>query len=272
MISKVENLKKKFNSGWQVPDFEIVFLKKKTSKIALIIPVINEGENLISLIKRINKLLIYNHVDILIIDGGSKDDSLEINNLKDNNINALIEKKGNGKLCSQLRIGYALSIVLGYDSIITIDGNNKDDPKYILDFMVELEKGYDMIQATRFSKGGSHKNTPLSRYLAIRIFHAPILSFASGFNWSDTTQGFRGYSKRLLVSNEIGVFRELFDNYQLLPYLSYIAPKKQYKCKEIGTRRIYPKGKTPTKIKKIRGKLIILYDLIAVCLGLYNVK
>ena len=61
--------------------------------------------------------------------------------------------------------------------VVTIDGNNKDCPLSIGDFIAKLEIGYDLVQGSRFIKGGEHKNTPFFRYIAIRLIHAPMLSF-----------------------------------------------------------------------------------------------
>ena len=56
----------------------------------------------------------------------------------------------------------------------------------------------DFVQASRFITGGISENTPKLREFAIRKIHAPLLKFFSGFPWTDTTQGFRGYSSKLL--------------------------------------------------------------------------
>jgi glycosyltransferase involved in cell wall biosynthesis len=191
--------------------------------------------------------------DIIIVDGGSTDASLEIEELKQLRVRGLVVKKGSGQLSAQLRCAYAFALDQGYEGIVTIDGNDKDDPEAIPQFLEALENGIDFVQASRFLPGGVAMNTPKLRDLAIRYIHAPCLSVASGFKWTDTTQGFRGYSRRLLVSSKIAPFRDVFVNYELLAYLSYRAPKVGYKCGEIATARIYPKGEVPTKISAIRG-------------------
>ena len=61
--------------------------------------------------------------------------------------------------------------------IITIDGNNKDDPEAIPHFIESLNKGIDFVQASRFIKGGKgRKNVPLySKYSPSGIFMHPFL-------------------------------------------------------------------------------------------------
>ena len=267
-ISK-DYLLSNFLPSWEIPDFEITFLKEKKKKYILIIPVINEGKNIIDLLNKIDLLNIPQIIDILIVDGGSTDNSLNVEYLLKKGVNGLILKKANGKLGSQLRIGYSIASIMCYEGVITIDGNNKDQPEAIKDFIHLLDKGYDFIQGSRFVKDGKHLNTPFLRYLAIRCIHSPLLSIASGFKWTDTTQGFRGYSCKLIRSRRISLFRDIFQNYEMLAFLSYIAPKLGFKCIEIPTSRIYPKGKTPTKITPLKGEFNILITLVRACLGNY---
>ena len=174
-------------------------------------------------------------------------------------------------MSAQLRCAYAFALEEGYEGIITIDGNDKDDPEAIPRFMDALEEGVDFVQASRFVEGGVSENTPKVRLLAIRLVHAPLLSLFSGFHWTDTTQGFRGYSRRVLLDQRVAPFRDVFSTYELLAYLSYRVPKLGYRCVELPTTRKYPaKGKTPTKISNIGGNLSVLMVSILACFGAYD--
>jgi dolichol-phosphate mannosyltransferase len=258
------------SNSFQLPNYNIVYWLEKRRPKCLIIPVINEGERIISFVKKLNDLLIHEIVDIIIVDGGSNDGSLNLNFLKENNIRGLILKTSDGKLSSQLRIGYFFALENNYDGILTIDGNGKDDPSSLPQFVEKLNDGYDFIQASRFISGGESKNTPIQRYFAVKYIHAPILSLFSGFNWTDTTQGYRAYSRRILEDSRINIFRNIFSHYELLAYLSYRVPKLGYKCLELPTSRIYPKGEVPTKIKGLSGNINLLKVLFYACLGKYN--
>ena len=256
--------------NWEVPAFEVIFSLSKTKDYCLVIPVVNEGERILSLLKKIQELNLPNIVDVIIVDGGSTDGSLETGRLKQLKVNTLLLKTGKGKLSAQLRCAYAYALIEGYKGILTIDGNDKDDPEAIPRFVDKLQQGYDFVQASRFIEGGQAVNTPNSRNFAIKFIHAPLLSFASGFHWTDTTQGFRAYSDKLLKDPRISIFRDVFSEYELLSYLSYIAPRMGYKCIEIGTRRVYPSGKVPTKISTFSGNLKVLLTLLRTCVGRYN--
>lgn len=257
-------------SRWQVPTFETTQLHERRHRYCVVIPVINEGERIASLLARMRALGLDTQADLLIVDGGSTDGSLALERLRVAGIRALLVKHGPGKLSAQLRCAYAFALDEGYEGIITIDGNDKDDPAAIPRFIEALKSGVDFVQASRFLPGGVQENTPRSRDLAIRWIHAPLLSAASGYRWTDTTQGFRAYSRRLLLDARISPFRDVFDSYELLAYLSYQAPRLGFSCVELPTSRRYPPGEVPTKIGGLRGNLTVLAVLLRACMGRYN--
>lgn len=256
--------------NWQVPEFSIVFLEEKTRRYCVVIPVINEGSRIQTQLQRMAALGIDNVADIIIIDGGSTDGSLDAYRLRSNRVRGLLLKSGPGKLSAQLRCAYAFALEQGYEGIVTIDGNNKDDPEAIPRFVESLEMGVDFVQASRYIPGGVAENTPALRNLAIRFIHAPLLSLFSGFHWTDTTQGFRAYSSKALLDPRVAPFRDVFMSYELLAYLSYRLPKLKYKCVELATARRYPIGEIPTKISSIKGNASVFLVLLNACLGRYN--
>ena len=263
----MENLK---TYDWQVPAYRVLFSEAKVNSRCLVIPVINEGNRILNLLARIQKLIESKVIDVIIVDGGSTDGSLEEGRLKALGVNSLLLKTDQGKLSAQLLCGYSYALERGYTGILTIDGNDKDDPAAIALMLAKLDEGFDFVQASRFIKGGKGENTPKSRDLAIRLIHAPMLSLASGFHWTDTTQGFRAYSRKLLIDENVSIFRECFKGYELLAYLSYVAPKLGFRCIEVPSIRRYPKGEVPTKISAFRGNLNVLEVLVKTCLGHYN--
>ncbi|WP_426168261.1 glycosyltransferase family 2 protein [Pseudoduganella sp. R-34] len=264
------NISQAGRDAWQVPAMDVALWEGKRHKHCVVIPVINEGERIKNLLKRMQALRISAMADVIIVDGGSKDGSLELGALKLAGVTGLVVKKGPGKLSAQLRCAYAFALDHGYEGIVTIDGNDKDDPEAIPRFIEALEQGIDFVQASRFLPGGVAVNTPKSRDFAIKYIHAPCLSIASGFKWTDTTQGFRAYSRKMLLDPRVAPFRDVFSSYELLAYLSYRAPKLGYVCKELPTTRQYPVGEVPTKISGIRGNLLVLTVLFKACLGQFN--
>ncbi|NMZ01721.1 glycosyltransferase family 2 protein [Pseudomonas proteolytica] len=255
---------------WQVPAFDTHFWLGHKHPWCVVIPVINEGERIKNLLAKMAALKIADVADIIIVDGGTTDGSLELKGLQQVGVRGLLVKTGPGKLSAQLRCAYAFALDQGYEGIVTIDGNDKDDPEAIIRFIDALKQGVDFVQASRYVAGGIAENTPASRDFAIRFIHAPMLSLFSGFKWTDTTQGFRAYSRKMLLDPELAIFRDVFMTYELLAYLSYRAPKLGYRCVEIPTVRRYPIGEVPTKISVVKGNLSVLRVLFYTCFGMFD--
>lgn len=257
----------------QVPDFEVISFVPKRTKYCLCIPIINEGEKILRQLEKILKHNICLRLDVILCDGGSTDGSTDSEKLKELGVNTLLVKKSSGKLSAQLRMGYYWALDRGYDGIITVDGNGKDSVESVDLFIQALNEGYDMIQGSRFIEGGRAINTPLLRHFAVKLLHIPIISLAAGFNYTDTTNGFRGYSRKYLLHPAVQPFRDIFNTYELLAYLSVRAPRLGLKTKEVPVSRIYPvSGKTPTKISPFKGNFDLLRILFNVILGNYNPK
>lgn len=257
---------------WQIPRFVISFWRGRTQRWCVVIPVINEGRRIRHLLARMAALDISSAADIVLVDGGSTDGSLEQTMLLEYGVRGLLVKTGPGKLSAQLRCAYAFAVDHGYEGIVTIDGNNKDDPEGVHRFIAAIQEGYDMVQASRYIPGGVAENTPLIRNLAIRWIHAPMLSLFSGFRWTDTTQGFRAYSRRMFLDPQLAPLRDVFMEYELLAYMSYRAPRLGYRCIELPTTRRYPPGEVPTKIGGIKGNVSLLLVLLRTCFGGYDPK
>lgn len=254
--------------NWQVPKYTSNEFNSKNSDYCVCIFVINEGEKLLKQLEKMKYLS--RQVDIIIADGGSTDGSTDHKKLKACNVNTLLVKTDSGKLGSQMRMAFAWALERGYKGVVVIDGNGKDGIEAIPEFIKALKDGYDNVQGSRFIPGGHHENTPKSRLLGLKILHAPLISFASGFKYTDTTNGFRAYSAELLQSEKLQIFRDIFTGYELHYYLAVEAGKQHFKIKEIPVSRVYPKtGKTPTKISPIKGNIEVLKRLFATVLGFY---
>jgi len=264
------NIDSVVRAGWHVPAFDTPLWLGRQHPWCVVIPVVNEGERIKNLLSSMADIKIEDIADIIIVDGGSTDGSLALDSLQQKGVRGLLVKTAPGKLSAQLRCAYAFALDQEYEGIVTIDGNDKDDPEAIPRFVEALKQGFDFVQASRFIAGGVADNTPKSRDFAIRFIHAPMLRLFSGFRWTDTTQGFRAYSRKMLLDPAIAPFREVFMTYELLAYLSYRVPRLGYRCQELPTTRRYPKGDVPTKISGFKGNLLVLQVLFRACSGIYD--
>jgi dolichol-phosphate mannosyltransferase len=255
----------------RTPTYRVDWQQPRRQRWAICVFVINEGEKVRQQLRQMKAFA--SSVDLIIADGGSTDGSLDTELMQEVDARALLVKTGPGKLSAQMRMAMDYCMADEYDGLIVIDGNGKDGLEAIPAFVEALEAGWDHVQGSRYIPGGHHENTPLTRHLAVRALHAPLISLASGFHYTDTTNGFRAYSRRLLLDPAIDIFRPCFDRYQLHYYLAIEAARRGYRVKEIPVSRSYPpSGKTPTKIKGFGGLFAVLGQVCDVCRGGYGKK
>lgn len=251
-----------------VPNYQVHTYLEPRARHALVIPVINEGERIRRQIEAIASAA--PEVDVYLADGGSTDGTLGPW-LEHSGLSATLVKTGPGKLSAQLRMGFHHTLSLGYDGILTMDGNGKDDPDGIARILAALEDGVDFVQGSRFVPGGFAENTPRLRRLGIRFVHAPLTSLAAHRWFTDTTNGFRGHSRSLLVDPRVSVFRDVFDTYELLAYLPIRAGQLHYATREVPVARRYPEhGPTPTRITGLHGNLELLTIVARAAMSAYS--
>jgi dolichol-phosphate mannosyltransferase len=253
----------------EVPAFRVDFSRPRENRYAICVFVLNEGERIQGQLRAMKTYA--RQVDIIIADGGSTDGSLTPDTIAAADMTALLVKTGPGKLSAQMRMAFAFCLDAGYDGILTIDGNGKDGIEAIPNFIELLAAGYDHVQGSRYIQGGHHENTPFVRHWAVALVHAPLISLAARFRYTDTTNGFRAYSRKLLVDPRIQPFRNCFVGYELHYYLAIRAAQLGFRCIEAPVSRIYPnRGPVPTKISPVRGNLLVLKTLLKSVLHQYD--
>ena len=256
-------------TDWQVPSYDSFIFHERRHRYALVVPVINEGERIRTQLRRTAAASL--PVDVILADGGSTDGSLDHEFLNLVNVRALLIKTGPGRLSAQLRMAYAWCLTEGYQGIVTIDGNGKDNVDAVVGFVAKLDQGCDYTQGSRYLSGGKAENTPFDRTIGNRLIHAPLLSVAGRHWFTDTTNGFRAYSARYLLDPNVAPFRNEFQQYELLFYLTARAGQLSYRVCHLPVTRKYPQTQAvPTKISGVASKLQLLAQLCKVVLGAYN--
>jgi dolichol-phosphate mannosyltransferase len=266
---KPKELLKMLPSHWQVPSADVYELRQECSRYCVCIPVINEDERIIKQLARMADLGL--ETDIIIADGGSTDGSMNIEHMDALSVHTLLIKTGPGRLSAQLRMGLSYALHKGYEGIVIVDGNGKDGVEAIPRFTSAMDDGYDHVQGSRYIPGGQAINTPSDRHYGVKLVHAPIISLAAGFRYTDTTNGFRAYSRRFLCDDRVEPFRDVFQDYNLHYYLAIRAARLGYRVIEVPVTRIYPTtGPVPSKISGWGGRIRIFSQLIYSAFGAYN--
>jgi len=254
-----------------VPAFLVKELAEKRTAYCVLIPILNEEKNIVPELARAKEHGVPEQCDIIICDGGSTDNGVDPAMLAGYGVNTLLVKTGPGRQGAQLRMGLWWALERGYEGFITVDGNNKDSIEDVPRFIEKLDEGYDFVQGSRYLPGGKAIHTPLSRHLAVKLLHAPIISLTARHRFTDTTNAFRAHSKRYITHPEVRPFRDIFTGYELLAYLSVRASRLKLRVCEIPVTRAYPKkGKTPTKISPVRGNAGLFKILLCNFFGKYK--
>jgi dolichol-phosphate mannosyltransferase len=249
---------------------ELSAFQCRNSQVALIIPIWNEGKNIVHQLERIRDAAV--NIDIILCDTRSTDGSTSKQRLRGLGVRTLLVTDQIG-LGTALRLGIGYALDEGYEGVITMDGNGKDGVHSIPQFQLQLANGYDFIQGSRFIAGGENRHTPLDRYLGIRLFIVPLIRIATGYPYTDVTNGFKGMSSKFLRDSRVQPLRPIFQHFNLQFFLNYIAPRLEFKVLEIPVSRNYPtKGPTPTKIIGVKRKLLLVRQLFETIIGWYNCR
>lgn len=256
-------------TAWELPAFDVIPCGERRHDVALCVFVLNEGERIRAQLRAMHDLAL--PVDTIVADGGSTDGAVEPSFLAAHSVRTLLVKRGPGALSAQMRMAFAWCLREGYTGIVTIDGNGKDDPRAVPAFVEALRDGADHVQGSRYLPGGRGINTPLARHLGVTLLHAPLISLAARRRYTDTTNGFRAYSRRFLLDDRVRPFRSIFTGYELHYYLAIRAGRLGFVVRELPVTRAYPTvGALPSKIRGWRANVTILRTLWRSVRGVYD--
>lgn len=188
-------------------------IEPKPSDIAVVIPVLNERENLelllTSLLEVIETLNLT--AEIIIADGGSEDGSQEVARLL------------GAKVVTQSERGYGGALLAGFAAtsapyVITMDADLSHPPVFLRDFWQQRGEA-DMVIASRYVKGGKADMGAFRRVLS-RILNGTY-SRVLGLPLADLSSGYRMYHqdilrKLVLQARDFDVLEEILVKVYLL--------------------------------------------------------
>src|SRR3989344_6960139 len=113
----------------------------KNKLISVVIPILNESENLPILYERITKSLRHFKFELIFINDGSNDDTIEA-------IKSLASKDSSVKLINLSRnFGHQLAVSCGLDfadgdAVVIMDADLQDPPELIVKMIKKWKEGY----------------------------------------------------------------------------------------------------------------------------------
>lgn len=167
--------------------------------IDILVPVFNEGDKILKLLKLFEKN-IKNQFRVLFCYDHDNDDILSFSKyFKNFKYEIKLIKNPSKGPCSAIKEGFKMSnsncvIVYPADDFINFN---------ILDKMYEkFLEGNDIVAASRFIKGGSMKGCPLLKSILVRSASFSLY-YLSSIPIKDASNGFRLFSSRILKKVEI---------------------------------------------------------------------
>ena len=160
--------------------------KINNSDVTVIIPTLNEEENIAEVIRELNQIGCRN---ILIIDGNSRDRTVEV--AKEFGVDVIFQN-GRGKGAA-LRQAFSHDGLNG-DVVVIMDADGSMSPKEIPLFIKTLDSGADVVKGSRFLPYAYSEDMNLIRRIGNLFFLSLVNCFWSA-DYTDLCYGFGAFRK-----------------------------------------------------------------------------
>ena len=222
-----------------------------TPRVLVVIPAYNEHE---SILATVNKIKSFGY-DYVVVNDGSKDDTLAICRANHLNVLDLPQNLGIG---GAVQAGHKYAQRFGYDIDVQVDGDGQHDPAYIKDLVTLIQDGADLAVGSRFLKQTDGFQSTFMRRVGIKWLSFWIKLF-TGQAVTDPTSGFRACNRKAI---------DLFcDSYPIdypEPESIALAMKLGYKVSETSVNMLERQGGTSSI-----GGFSDIYYMIQVSLAIW---
>jgi dolichol-phosphate mannosyltransferase len=236
----------------------------KDRRVIAVVPAHNESGKIGAVLAR----LAHSVVDsVLVVDDGSTDDTAAIARRLGAHVLALESVSGVG---AALRAGFEFAAAAGFEVVVILAGNNKDDPAEIPRLLDPIcSEDCDFVIGSRYLPGGcAGGEMPRYRRIATRL-HPWLMGFFARRRLTESTNGFRALRLAILADPRINLHQRWLSGYGLEVYLLWKVLKLGYRHKEVPCTKTYPpKALGQTKMTPIIGWWSILRPVLWLGLGL----
>ena len=222
-------------------------------RTAVIIPAFNEAEALPATLRELRTARPDLHV--IVIDDGSRDRTAELARSAGVDVLSLPYNLGIG---GALRLGFRYAVEYGYERALQFDADGQHDPNEIAALLAPLDDGADLVIGSRFAGRGDYK-VGRGRGVAMRLLRSLAMRLA-GQRFSDTSSGFRAFSRPMLERFSVDYPIEYLDSVEALVF----ACRAGYDVREIPTTM---RDRSAGTASNRRFRLLYHYVRLLVVLG-----
>jgi len=166
-------------------------------KIAIAIPIYNEKENILQLVKSLRRLSDQQHwpVDLVIVDDNSPDGSADaiLSTFKNSDAIHIIKRPRKMGLGSAYIDAFNFILRnLEPDIVIQMDADFSHPPELIPEMITKIVSGNDLVIASRYVKNGGVENWTTSRKIISKGANT-LFKLLLGSKINDVTSGYRAF-------------------------------------------------------------------------------
>lgn len=172
----------------RAPDERIGALSDVGATVSVIVPTLNEAQNLPHVFARLPEGI----AELIVVDGRSTDSTVAVaRELRPDVV--IVAQPGRGK-GDALRAGFEAATG---DIIVMLDADGSTDPAEIPRFVSALMNGADFVKGSRFAQGGHSADITLSRKLGNRGLNM-LVNTLYGTSYTDLCYGYNAFWARCL--------------------------------------------------------------------------
>lgn len=201
-------------------------------RVLVILPALNEASKVGKVIAKVPADIVDK---VLVVDDGSTDETAQE---AEEAGATVIQHKINRGVGAAIRTGIDYALANGYDITVVMASDDQDEPTEVARLLDPIvSDGYEYVHGSRYLAGGRRVNHPFHRTLTT-WFYSLFFRFVVGYPITDGTNGFRAF--RTAICQNINLWQNWLDRYELEPYLYYQAIKQGFRVTEVPVTKIYP--------------------------------
>lgn len=184
---------------------------KTIKEITVIIPALNEADNLDHILPKIPESITGHNLGVLVVDDGSVDNTVNVVKKHRYSVVSNPINRGGG---AALRLGYDIVMASGAKIIVTMDADGQHLPEEIERLVSPIFKGdLDIVVGSRVL--GQREKDSIFRWVGIHIFNF-VINLLAGTRITDCSNGFRAFrmdslKKVLLLQDQFHTAELLID-------------------------------------------------------------